>query len=217
MAFPLKMLGADLQRIVTLIRLKSGRLLIHSTAPFGSADVAAIKSLGEPAWLLEGLARHDTFSREGHEAFPETEYLVPDGFPEIAGLPTTPVFPPPAEWDGEVDISPVEGVPQFGEIAVFHSSSRTLIVGDLLFHFPGSPGVWKSLLLTLGMVGGKREPGVSKPFRNAIADEAAFARSLGKILEWDFDRIVVGHGEPIESDAKKKLLRAWKDAGIPLS
>src|SRR4051812_9989042 len=54
-AYPLKMLGADLRRNVTLIRLNSGKLVIHSTAPFSPEEIAAIRALGEPAWLLDGI------------------------------------------------------------------------------------------------------------------------------------------------------------------
>ena len=46
LAYPLKMLGADLRRNVTLIRLRSGKMVIHSTAPFSQDDVAAIRALG---------------------------------------------------------------------------------------------------------------------------------------------------------------------------
>src|SRR4051812_13144867 len=80
LAYPLKMLGADLRRNVTLIRLHSGKLVIHSTAPFTPEDVAAIRALGEPGWLLDGILRHDTFAKEGRAAFPDIPYLAPEGF-----------------------------------------------------------------------------------------------------------------------------------------
>ncbi len=51
LAYPLKIPGADLRRNVTLIRLQSGKVVIHSTAAFTPADVAAIRALGEPGWL----------------------------------------------------------------------------------------------------------------------------------------------------------------------
>jgi hypothetical protein len=34
--------------------------------------------------------------------------------------------------------------------------------------------------------------------------------SLQKILEWDFDRIILSHGDLIETDAKERALEAWK-------
>ena len=76
LAYPLKMLGADLRRNVTLIRLRSGKVVIHSSAPFSAEDVAAIRALGEPGWLLDGILRHDTFAQEGRAAFPGIPYPV---------------------------------------------------------------------------------------------------------------------------------------------
>jgi len=32
---------------------------------------------------------------------------------------------------------------------------------------------------------------------------------LNRILEWDFDRIVLAHGEPIIRDAKRIFANAW--------
>lgn len=212
-AYPLKVLGVDLHRNVTLIRLKSGKLIIHSTAPFTQADVQVIRGFGDPAWLVECLLRHDTFAVEGGAAFPEVRYLVPPGF-EMAGVDAVPLLPPPSEWEGEVETLLVEGVPAFGEVVMLHVSSRTLIVGDLLFNFPGESNLWKKSLLALGCVGGKFDPGVSKPFKAAIKDEAALTRSLRKILAWDFDRIVVGHGQPVSEDATEQLREAFKRIGL---
>lgn len=213
MSFPLKMLGADLQRNVTLMRLPSRKVIIHSTAPFGAIDIETIDRIGEPVWLLDVLLRHDTFSAEGSDAFPAAKYLVPDGF-EAHGVATRPLLPPPPEWEGEVMVAPVNGVPSYGEIAVFHRASRTLVVGDLLFNFRNKRPFWTKLLMKLGCVNGKFNPGVSRPFKNAIEDEAAFAASLRGILEWDFDRIIVGHGDPIAKGGREKLRAAFKAVGI---
>ena len=68
--YPLPVLGEYLGRNVTVIRLHSGELAIHSTAPFTPGDVAAISALGRPAYLVEGITLHDTFAKEGHDAFP---------------------------------------------------------------------------------------------------------------------------------------------------
>jgi len=40
-------------------------------------------------------------------------------------------------------------------------------------------------------------------------DRRAAKQSLERILEWDFDRIILSHGENIESDAKAVLRKAW--------
>lgn len=213
LSFPLRMLGVDLQRNVTVLRLPSEKLIIHSTAPFSHDDVASIQHLGEPGWIIDTLLRHDTFSEQGTKAFPGIPYLVPDGF-VAEGVSTAPLLPPPVEWNGEVDVLLVGGAPSFGEVVMLHRPSRTLIVADLLFNFPGKHGIVMELFLKVGAVGGKHDPGVTRPFKRAIEDEAAFTESIHRILEWDFDRVIVGHGEMIRSGGKEKLRSALRHAGI---
>lgn len=214
LTYPLKTFGVDLQRNVTVIRLASGNLIIHSTAPFSLADVAAIQLLGKPTWLIDTLLRHDTFASEGRRAFPSATYLAPPGFSVNLPFQTDALVLAPLEWEGEVAIVSIEGASNFGEIALLHRPSRTLIVADLIFNFPGRHGLWTDFVLHMASVGGRHDPGVTVPFKKAITNRAAYVASVEKVLSWDFDRIVVGHGEPIESGGKAKLRAAIEAAGF---
>ncbi|MEI9896034.1 MAG: hypothetical protein WDN28_19730 [Chthoniobacter sp.] len=212
-AYPLKMLGADLRRNVTIIRLVSGKLVIHSSGPFTAEDVVAIRALGQPAWLLEGILRHDTFAQQGRDAFPEVEYLAPLGFSEVVGFPTTPVVPAPAEWSGELLALEIAGATAASEVAVLHVPSRTLILTELVFNFSDDQPLWTELLLRVA-VGGEHHPGMPRPVKQGVKDEAAFKASLETILDWDFDRLIVGHGDVVESGGKEKLRVALNAAGF---
>jgi hypothetical protein len=64
------------------------------------------------------------------------------------------------------------------------------------------------------IAGFKRYPGMSRIFRLCISDREAFHASLHHILVFDFDRVIVGHGEMIESDGKAALRRALMDAKL---
>ena len=215
LAYPLKMLGADLRRNVTLIRLRSGKMVIHSTAPFSPEDVAAIRTLGEPGWLLDGILRHDTFAKEGRSAFPGIPYLAPEGFSEAVGFATTTIVPPPMEWDGELLALEIQGAPEARDTALFHVPSRTLILTELVFNFGSDEPIWTELLLRAA-VGGEHHPGMSRPVKAGVKDEAAFKSSLATILGWDFDRVIVGHGDVIEQAGKAKLRAALAAAAFPL-
>lgn len=214
LSYPLKALGADLKRNVTVIQLASGKLIIHSTGPFSPGDVQAITALGEPAWLVDSLLRHDTFSKQGHEAFPSARYLAPTGFPQGENYSTTSLLPPPPEWSEEISVLAIEGAPDFGEVVMLHKPSRTLIVADLIFNFRKEQGLWTKVLLFLATVGGKHDPGMTRPFKMAIKDEAAFAASVRTVLSWDFDRIIVGHGTPVETGGKEKLRATLQNAVV---
>lgn len=214
MDYPLRTLGVNLHRVVTIIRLASGKLVIHSTAPFLPTEVESIRELGQPEWLVDALLRHATFAAEGHKAFPGISYLAPEGFSRDLPFPTGSLLSPPAEWEGEIQVAAIDGVPAFGEIVMCHQPSRTLIVGDLIVNFAGVQGWWEKLLSKAASVGGKYEPGMTKPFKSAIRDSGAFAASVQRVLEWDFDRIIVGHGRPIPTGGKQKLRGVMQAAGV---
>jgi hypothetical protein len=207
------MLGADLRRNVTLVRLRSGKLLIHSTAPFLAEDVAAIHALGEPGWLLDGILRHDTFAKEGREAFPNIPYLAPQGFSDAVGFPTQLIIPPPREWDGELQALEIQGAPEARDTALLHGPSRTLILTELVFNFGDDQPLWTELLLRVA-IGGEHHPGMARPFKAGIKDAASFKASVATILSWDFDRVIVGHGDVIDFDGKAKLRAAIEAAGF---
>jgi len=187
--------------------------VIHSTGPFTPEDVTAIQRLGKPGWLLEAIMWHDTFARRGREAFPNIPFLAPEGFSELVGFPTQPLIAAPAAWANELEVLRLEGIPRIQEHVVFHRPSGTLIVGDLLFNFGPETSPWTRFLV-LCAVGSKHHPGMSRPFRMVIRDNAAFQRSMETVMRWEFDRVVVGHGVIIQSDGKRQLSDALKAAGF---
>src|SRR5205823_14952907 len=71
MSFPWRAFGIDFQRNVSLLRLRDGRVAIHSSALFTAEDVTAIRRFGEPAWLVDATLMHDTFANDGRAAFPD--------------------------------------------------------------------------------------------------------------------------------------------------
>lgn len=215
--FPLKMVGVDLQRNTTVIRLDSGKTVIHSTGPFTREDIAEIQSFGEPGWLVDSLLRHDTFASDGRAAFPDLPYLAPEGFSTELDFPTALLLPAPEEWGSELQVIKVGGAPTFEEHVVFHPASRTLIVADLLVHFPAHEPIWSELVLKASSVGGRHTPGMTRLFRAAIQDEQAFGASMGEILALDFERIIVGHGEIIEANGRALLADVIRSAELPLA
>ena len=211
--YPLSVLGTSHGRNVTVIRLPSGQLILHSMAPFAPADVSAIRAAGQPAWLLEAMLLHDTYARQGREIFPGLPFLGPPGFSEVVKFPIEPLLPAPPEWQGVVDVFPIEGAPMLKEHAVLHRPSRTLIVADLVFNFPPDEHGWNRFFHR-HLAGFKRYPGMSRVFRICIRDRAAFRASIETVLAQDFDRLVVGHGNVIETNGKALLQRALEDVGL---
>jgi hypothetical protein len=210
-SFPWRTLGIDFNRNVTLLRLGDGRLVIHSTGPFTEQDVAASRLFGQPAWLVEATLMHDTFAKEGRKAFPDLPYLAPEGFGESSGLSTIPLYPPPSDWAGEIDVLTINGV-RSSEHALYHRASRTLVVADLFFSFSKEIRGWPRFFVHHVM----RLPhsfGISSFFRLfVIRDKDAFKHSFNALLALDFERLVVAHSEPIANNAKRVVEEALRQS-----
>jgi hypothetical protein len=212
LSYPFRVFGIDFARNVALLRLADGRIVIHSTAPFTASDVAAIRNFGEPAWLLDVTLMHDTFARQGHAAFPGLPYLAPEGFDTVSGVPTKMIDPPPADWAGQIDVLSLGGLRK-REHAIFHRASRTLIVADMIFNFSAENTAWARFFVRHVM----RLPrlcGISVFFKMLIQDRRAFRHSIGLLMQWEFNRMIVAHRDPVLSDAKSALHRMLDDAGL---
>ncbi|MGI8820749.1 MAG: hypothetical protein ACR2ID_07785 [Chthoniobacterales bacterium] len=211
--YPLRLLGLEIGRNVTVVRLTSGELVIHSSAPFTESDVQEIAALGEPRWLLDVTRFHDSYARAGRAAFPRISYLAPENFPARAKLQMAALEPAPQEWGRELQLQRIDGMPGVQEHAVFHAPSRTLVVGDLLFHF-GPCASWWTKFIVHSVLRLPHGCGMSRFFRLMIRDRTAFRNSLERIMQWDFDRVVVGHGDVIETGGKPRLREVLLKFGL---
>ena len=207
MPFPLKFPGMDVGRNVTLLGLPSGGLVIHSTAPFDADAVAAIRSVGRPMALVEASCLHDTYAVEGSAAFPEVPYFVPERFPARKVRPTRPIAELERMCGDALRFRKLEGMPRVNEHVCFHPASRTLVLADLCFNYTVPlPTIGRWFLRYAAGI--RAYPGNSRVFRLLIRDRDAFERSLADVFEWDFERVLFGHGTPLENDAKPVLREA---------
>ncbi len=213
---PLQMAGCKMGRVVTLIRLHTGKLVIHSTARFSPEHISEICEFGDPAWLVEATNFHDTCAKEGRQAFPDLPYLVPSGFQGYDSLRCTSIDTVQSElseWNDEIEVINVAGMPKIQEHVFYHRPSKTLIVADLLFNIAPDSGWWTHGFLR-ATAGIREYPGMSRLFRYCIKDRAAFAKSMRTIAALDFEKIVVAHGNPIVDNAKTIFLELLAKHGI---
>jgi hypothetical protein len=101
----------------------------------------------------------------------------------------------------------VRGMPKLNEVAFLHRPSRSLLIADLAFNF-GHDVHWL-LALVMKFNGGLNRFGPSRFARSMIKDHGALRASLDRILSWDFDRIIVGHGDNVASGGREMLREAF--------
>ncbi len=94
------------------------------------------------------------------------------------------------------------------EVVLFHRSSRTLVLTDLCFIIQRSSSTVARLFFRAN--GMWQRFGPSRMIRRlAVSDHAAFKSSLERVLRWDFERVLPGHGDVIEHGGPAALRAAW--------
>ena len=101
------------------------------------------------------------------------------------------------EWNGELDQMAFQGWRRLHEIEFFHPKTRTLITGDLCCNF----GLM-TRLVAQGHVCQRLGPPTECRMLGIFRDRRAVRRSLVRILEWDFERILTGHGEIVHTGGR---------------
>lgn len=179
---------------MTVVRLRDGRVLVHSPVPIEQDLCSAVENLGQVAALIAPNLFHHQFISEWRTAFPEAKaFCTPglaakrsdfkfDGVLEDAS---------PPEWRGQVDQLLIKGIPDYGEMLFFHRPSRSLFVSDLVFNY--SPVQAES------DPGGADGLGPHGRTRSAISDQNALRDSIERVLRWPFERVIVAHGQIVES------------------
>jgi hypothetical protein len=191
---------------MTVIRLSGERLLLHSPVALDAGLRAELDSLGRVRYVVAPNRVHHLYAGEVAKVYPEARLWLAPGLerkrPDLAFVAVL-GDEPPEEWREEVQQTFFRGRPYENEVVFLHRASRTLILCDLAFNFGPRSAAPTRLLMRLLRSYGRLGPSKLDPW--LIRDREAARRSLERILAWDFDRIVVAHGEILESGGREAL------------
>ncbi|TXD36175.1 DUF4336 domain-containing protein [Lujinxingia vulgaris] len=205
---PLKLAGVQLGTRSTLIRLPSGELAMISPVAFSDEDQAEIDHLGELKTIIAPNLFHHLYLKKAMARWPQARVLVPPGLPEKIGeLDQALALSPTGELEESLSWRRIEGMPKLREHVFYEPQSGTLILTDLCFHFPDHPHLWTRMFMRLNGALGSFGP--TRVLRSGIADKEAFAASLPALLDWEFERIVIAHGEPLSEAGKRRFQEAF--------
>lgn len=207
---PLRFFGIELGARMTVVRLSGSRLWLHSPLSRSPELAAELEALGSVELLVAPNRFHHLFVGEWQASHPNARLWVAPGLEAkrrdlaIAGVLGD---APPADWAGSLDQVALRGFPVSNEVVFFHSPSATLIASDLAFNVgPSSPARTRLAFRVAGAYGRLSTTLVE---RLLVRDRAAFRRSLERILEWPFSRVIVAHGSVLEEDGRAALALAY--------
>lgn len=201
----------DFSTRMTVVRLPDEGLFLHSPIRLTDRLRRELDSLGKVRAVVAPNKAHHLYVGDYRVPYPQARFYGALGLQnkrkDIAFFGMLGDEPMP-EWRGSLEQRFFRGAPWLNEVVFFHPASRTLLLTDLAFNVPAGK-VW-GIPLVFRIMGAEGVFGPHRFIRRAIRDGNAALRSLRAILEWDFERVIVTHGEILETGGKEKIKRAFK-------
>jgi hypothetical protein len=207
-----KVMGVDLGTRMTLVRNdKNESLLAHSPIPLESQQIEKIAKLGEVKWIVAPNKFHHLYVTDFQNYFKNSQlYLAPglkekrEDLKEGIDILIDKTYP----WSTFLDFQIVEGAPLMNEVVFYHKASRSLIVTDLGLNIgsnsPLKTRIFAKIFLTYNQFGwSKLEE------KLLIKDKRLFRESVEKIASWDFEQIILPHGNLVTKKAHEKFVQAF--------
>lgn len=207
---PLRFYGVPMGCRMTVCRLADGRLLVHSPIALKTVK-AALDELGEVAFAIAPNFIHHKFMGEFVASYPKARlYVSPKLVTKRSDLRAEGVLgdvPPEGTWGKTIDQAVVRGSRLMDEVVFLHRPARTLIVCDLVeCAHSDAPWLWRQV----GRLAGIYERyGPPRDMKLSFTDRRALRAFVERVLDWDFDRIVLAHGNLIERGGKEVFRSAY--------
>ncbi|WP_423746651.1 hypothetical protein V5735_19195 [Haladaptatus sp. SPP-AMP-3] len=110
---------------------------------------------------------------------------------------------PDPRWSTDIDQIALMGNWWITELAFFHRPSKTAILGDMGFHITENSSIEIRLFARIGGI--YNRIGQFPEFKLPIRNKDTVNQSVRNILAWDFDRVIPGHGDIIETGGKEAI------------
>jgi hypothetical protein len=206
---PLRFFGVEVGTKMTVVRLRSGSLFVHSPIALDAPLREAIDALGPVVAIVAPSLFHHLFVGEWAQAYPRAAlYACPGlekkrkdiGWSHVLGEE------PETEWSGELDQVFFGARAMENEIVFFHRSSKTIVSCDLIFNLGTHPS---GLTRTIARLVGSKGPGTTVLERLTIRDRAAAREQVGRIVDWGAERIVIAHGDIVPANGSATVRDAY--------
>ncbi|MEM6925334.1 MAG: hypothetical protein AAF602_00280 [Myxococcota bacterium] len=204
---PQRFAGVEVGARMTLLETDDG-VLVHSPL---AVDPASVADIGPARWVMAPNKLHHLYVGPWIEAVLEA-WAAP-GLPEkrrdlaFTGVLDTHEHP----FGDAIEVFPLASFPFTNEVAVLHRPSRTLVLADLVLHITRDyPWTTRAAMTLLWGY-----PGCCTTILERVGFHRPTARrEMAMLAELDFDRLVMAHGEVIETGGKEAFRGAMGWLGI---
>jgi hypothetical protein len=200
---------------MTVLRLADGSLWVESPVPAPPGGLDALRALGEVRYLVSGTQKHTWRLAAWQPHFPAAQLWAPGKTSlSIAGASVAAndvlTDEPYEGWAPDVDQLVFRGSPFLKEVHFLHRRSGSAILGDVIQANPPLEG--KALSnFAFRMLGiGSANGGVPRDIKLGLVQRSRARESLERMLSWDFDKLIVSHGECVTREAKAHVRSAFQ-------
>jgi hypothetical protein len=200
---------------MTVLRLSSGDLWLHSPTRFTAALKAQLEQQGRISHLIAPDIAHWSFLQDWQNSLPNALTWAAPGLRERQqvqkmGIRIDHVLSDasPPEWASEMEQITVRGL-GFREVDFFHGPSRTLIMTDLVQNLetqrlPVATRIFARL-------NGVAAPNGRAPIYLRLivkANKRDAAQAAARLVDWQPERVIFSHGRWFDRDGTKALKRS---------
>lgn len=206
---PVSFIGMKLTATMTVVQLPGSRLLVHSPVALTKERRNRIESLGTVAHLYAPNTFHHIWMSEWASAFPGACVHGPTALrrkrPEL-GIDRAHDAESLGDLGEIFDEVHIDGF-ALEESVLVHRPSGTLIVADLVHNIGRPADRWTALYAKA--MGFYDRVAISRMIRwTAFSSSAATRESLERLATHPFERLVVGHGTPLDRGAREAVFGA---------
>lgn len=210
---PFKYFGLEVGTRMTILRLSTGDLVAISPIKLERETIEQIALIGEVKYIIAPNLYHHLFIQDFRSIYPEAQLWATSSLankrPDLAI--DVPIMERQNSLFNEIDYLLFDGFQTLflngytplNEYVFCHRSSRTLILTDTAFYFDESFISLTQLIAKL--MGGYKLLRPSPLEKIATKDKQAVKNAVDRVLEWDFDRVIVAHGSIVETGGKQKF------------
>lgn len=203
-------LGIAVGSRMTIIKLADEKLFIHSPIQLTTQLQLELSKLGHVAMVVTPNLNHHLFLSEWWLAYPSAYFYAPPGLQQkrsdlvFDGTLNTKTEP---LWHGQLLQTVLKGSDTMEEVIFCDPLSRTLIIGDSLVWLKNRTS---PISILLGLINGCYfNPAMPYYWRLSFHNKTRMRQSLQEILTWPFDRIILSHGQVIDTDGKAIFAKAF--------
>ncbi len=203
--------GLQIGTRTTVIRLSDGTLVVHSPGPLSPANFDEIRAIGLVSHVIAPNRMHNLYYASACAAFPDASHLAVPGFsPKQPGARLDGILTEtlPASLAGDLEAIPLLGAAKLNELLLFHPSTATLLAVDVAFNIRNATGF---LHFAMWLNGANDRFCMTRLGKSQYLDDhAASAKSVDRACDaWPIERVVVAHGEVLETGGRLALRDAY--------